>query len=165
MLSANLLNTWGLNSVIRTFEEEISQSGTRPGSPKLENFIKLTSDSGESLSKLGQLLGYGDLEAPAAGYEGFELLQVSSESSGIAEFWDFQDELPSYDSFEFGMGYVEYNNSNLGQGDNDEYLALDGIFDFSDVNFGSDGNPKLYPLCEIIEIGMGAEKDKRNPTI
>jgi len=131
-----------LDSVIRSFEEEISGSGTRPGSPKPDNFVDLTSDSGDSPPELGHLLGYDELEAPApapvSGGEVAELLRISSESSGIGEFWDFQDELPSYDSFGFGMGYMEYNNSHSGQGDNDEYVALDGIFDYSDVNFESD---------------------------
>lgn len=136
-----------LDSVIRSFEEEISGSGTRPGSPKPENFVDLTSDSGDSLPELGRLLGYDDLEAPVAACEGSELLRVSSESCGISEFWDFKDELLSYDWFGFGMDDAEYNNSNSGRGDNNEYVALDGIFDYSDVNFGSDGTwqPETLP--------------------
>ncbi|KAJ8445342.1 hypothetical protein Cgig2_010700 [Carnegiea gigantea] len=102
-----------LDSVIRSFEEEISGSGTRPGSPKPENFVDLTSNSDDSLPEQPES-GYDDLEPPAAHCEGSELLRVSSESSRIGEFWDFQDELPSYDLSGFGMGYVEYNNSNSG---------------------------------------------------
>ncbi|KAJ8445344.1 hypothetical protein Cgig2_010702 [Carnegiea gigantea] len=121
-----------LDSVIRSFEKEISGSGTRPGSPKPENFVDLTSDSGNSLLELGQLLGYDDLEAPVASCEDSELLRVSSDPSGIDQLWDFQDDLRSYDSFGFGVGYADYDNGNSRQGDSDEYVALDGIFDYSD---------------------------------
>ncbi|KAJ8445339.1 LOW QUALITY PROTEIN: hypothetical protein Cgig2_010697 [Carnegiea gigantea] len=147
-----------LDSVIRSFEEEISGSGTRPGSPKPENFVDLTSDSGDSRPELGQLLGCDDLEAPVAGCECSELVRVSSESSGIGGIFrtSCRNELPSYDSFGFGMGYAEYNNSNSRQGDNDEYVALDGIFDYSVVNFGSydTWRPETPPALNLGSITL-----------
>ena len=68
---------------------------------------------------------------PEAKDEGFgnELIRASSDSFGIGEFWDFDDQILSYDTFEFGGG-VSYNG-------NSKYVAFDGLFDHSDVYYDS----------------------------
>ncbi|KMT08277.1 hypothetical protein BVRB_6g142040 [Beta vulgaris subsp. vulgaris] len=117
-----------LDSVIKSFEEEISRS-----SPA--TVIDLTSDSGEFLPELGKVTGDGAgllPETESGVGDGSELVRVSYESSGIGEFWNFQDELlPCYDSFGFAFGFEQNHESN-------EYVTLDGIFDYSDVNLGSE---------------------------
>ncbi|KAF7808891.1 uncharacterized protein G2W53_035634 [Senna tora] len=104
----------------------------------------MTSDSGESQPQIGYLLEASDDELglpPPPGESAVEaeggksefqaeLSKVSSDSSGIAEFWEFEDQIPSYDSFELGGG-VGYNGSST------EYVAFDGLFDHSDVYYDS----------------------------
>ncbi|KNA24409.1 hypothetical protein SOVF_015980 [Spinacia oleracea] len=108
-----------LDSVIRSFEEEITGPGS-PSSPA--NLIDLTSNSGDSMLELGQ---FSDdvLEKTET--------RVADGLMGIGEFWDFPSVLPGYDSFGLGIEYGQDHGIS-------EYVALDGIFDYSDVNLGSD---------------------------
>lgn len=128
-----------LDSFMKSFEEEITAS------PKVEveEVVDLTSDSGESQPELGYLLEASDDElglppssTSPSGVENEqrnELLQVESDSSELSsEFSWFYGEIPSFDSFEFG--FVDTENYN---GNNGEYVALDGLFDNSDLGFGS----------------------------
>ncbi|XP_021723827.1 uncharacterized protein LOC110691225 [Chenopodium quinoa] len=116
--------THDLDSVIRSFEEEITGSGSR-SSPV--NIVDLTSDSGEYPSEIGQFCenDVGLLKESESETRVGDGIGVSSEVSGVGEFWDF----PSYDSFGLTIGYEQ---------DHNDYVALDGIFDHSDLNFGSD---------------------------
>ena len=118
-----------LDSLMKSFEEEISSSPVP--------VVDLTSDSGESQPDLGYLLEASDdeLGLPPSSSEEVknvvetELIRVSSDSSGIGEFWGFEDQIPSYDSFELGTG-DGYNNSNA-------YVEFNGLFEYSDVYFDS----------------------------
>ncbi|XP_051145737.1 uncharacterized protein LOC127261420 [Andrographis paniculata] len=122
-----------LDSFMKSFEEEITASpSTVVGDAS--SAADLAPDSGESRPDLGYLLEASDDELglpPTTSYKeeiGTELVRVESESSEFAsEFW----EMPSYDSFEFG--FVETDNFDGGNG---EYVALDGLFDHSDLGFG-----------------------------
>lgn len=123
-----------LDSVMKSFEEEISQACTSSPVP----VVDLT-DSGESQPELGYLLEASDdeLGLPPSGNSlgdevknsDTELGRVSSYSSGIGELWGFEDQIPGYYSFEFGAG-IGYDNTS-------EYVAFDGLFEHSDVYFDS----------------------------
>ncbi|PIN00075.1 hypothetical protein CDL12_27424 [Handroanthus impetiginosus] len=131
-----------LDSFMKSFEEEItaSPSAAAGEAAQAADLVDLTSDSGESRPDLGYLLEASDDELglpPTASSSGglesplrTESVRVESDSSELGgEFW----EIPSYDSFGFGFGETE-NNYNGGNG---EYVALDGLFDYSDSGFGS----------------------------
>ncbi|CAA2974453.1 uncharacterized protein LOC111386315 [Olea europaea var. sylvestris] len=120
-----------LDSFMKSFEEEIMGSP----SPTLD----LKSGPEESQPDLEYLLEASDHELglpPSTGSpvgvlsdEKTELGRVSSDSSELGgELWEF----PSYDSYEFGIGGTDtYSNSSNG-----EYVALDELFDYSDMGFG-----------------------------
>ncbi|CBI27029.3 unnamed protein product, partial [Vitis vinifera] len=107
--------THDLASVMKIFEEQISASPPRP-----VPVVDLTSDSGESQPDISFLLEASDDELGLP------------PSCGLSEFWGFGDEIPSYDSFEFGFGETHTVANNYG-----EYVALEGLFDHSDISFGS----------------------------
>ena len=99
------------------------------------------SDSDEPQPQIRYLLEASDDElglppplassAPETNNEEFvnELIRVSSDSSVVGDFWEFEYPIPSYDSFELGSE-VSYNV-------NTEYVAFDGLFDHSDVYYDS----------------------------
>ncbi|KAJ1436230.1 hypothetical protein SESBI_04259 [Sesbania bispinosa] len=127
-------STQDLDSVMKSLQEEISASSS-PSS------LRVTSDSGESQAQIGYLLEASDdeLGLPPAGKssvpegkkEEVELVRDSSDSSGIGELWEFEDQIPSYESFGLGTGF--------GYDSNTEYVAFDGLFDHSDVYYDSTG--------------------------
>ncbi|KAK9750318.1 hypothetical protein RND81_02G187200 [Saponaria officinalis] len=98
-----------LDSVIRSFQEEISGSKSGSASP--------TPDTVEPGPEV-------------------------TESVGIGEFlWEFEGGLPSYDPFEFGLDYEESvisGDVDNSQVNGNEYVALDGLFDYPDLGFGLD---------------------------
>jgi len=109
-------STQDLDSVMKSLQDEISASSS----------LHVTSDSGES--QIGYLLEASDdeLGLPPPGYEyptvkedkkdETELGRVLSDSSGIGELWEFENQIPSYDeSFDLGTGFGSYgyeNNNN-----------------------------------------------------
>ncbi|XP_057995343.1 uncharacterized protein LOC110633589 [Hevea brasiliensis] len=131
--------TQDLDSVMKSFEEEISASSSSP-----VVVVDLTSDSGESQPELGYLLEASDDElglppssVTSSGEENknevTELVRVDSvDSSENGGFWGFDDQIPSYDSFELGVS-ENYNA---------EYAAFDdGLFEYSNVCFVSSEFP------------------------
>ncbi|KAH7832803.1 hypothetical protein Vadar_000116 [Vaccinium darrowii] len=120
-----------LDSFMKSFYEEISPPT-----------VNLTSHPGESPAGFGFLLEASDDElglppantTPATEQERKkedELERVSSNSSGeLSELWRFDDQIPSYDSFDFGLAVNDDGN------ENGEFGALDGVFDYSDLGFG-----------------------------
>ncbi|KAL2559016.1 hypothetical protein Fot_03755 [Forsythia ovata] len=136
-----------LESFMRSFQDEIG------GSPPLD-VVDLTSDSGESQPELGYLLEASDDELglpPSTASPSVvendgltELARVEADSSELGRgFWGFDGEFSSYNSLEFGLVESEnYNNSNT------EYVELDGLFDYSDLDFGSNDfvfRPEISP--------------------
>ena len=123
-----------LDSFMKSFEEEISSSKPPP-----VPVVDLTSESGESRPELGYLLEASDDELglpPSAttdtkSYVEPELVRVDSESQGLGEFLGFGEQICEFDSLEFGIG------EGSSYGNNGEYVALDGLFDYSDLGFGS----------------------------
>ncbi|XP_052184505.1 uncharacterized protein LOC127796410 [Diospyros lotus] len=130
-----------LDSFMKSFEEEISAS-----SPPA-TVVDLTSESGESQPDLGFLLEASDDELglpPTAtasssekGNDVVELVRVSPESSEeFGELWRFDDDqISGYDSFAFDYA-DNYSGNNNG-----EYVALDGLFEYSDGSFVSGDYP------------------------
>ncbi|TQD80852.1 hypothetical protein C1H46_033604 [Malus baccata] len=122
-----------LDSVIKSFEEEIRV----PAFPASED----TSASGESRQpELGYLLEASDDELglpPTNGaneeekIEAADFTESGSEAFGFDGMVGFDNDLiPSYDSFDFGIGGdSEFINDSYIRGE--EYLALGGLFDYS----------------------------------
>ncbi|XP_021299700.1 uncharacterized protein LOC110428250 [Herrania umbratica] len=122
-----------LASVMKSFEEEISAAASNSTVPV--PVVDLTSDSSESQPDLGYLLEASDdelgLPPPAAiatgseelGSEATGLVLVDSDSSsGIGELWRFEDQIPNYDSFEFGIG--DHFNG--------DHVAYAGLYEYPD---------------------------------
>lgn len=129
----------GLDSVIRSFEEEIRVPAPAPA------VAGMTSDSGESQPELGYLLEASDDElglppTVRAGdevkIEAGEFERSCSEAVGLDGMLGFEDEVPGYDSYGFGVGAGSTWNDNNGI---DEYVALDGLFDYCDGSFDYGG--------------------------
>lgn len=126
-----------LASVMKSFEEEISAVAST--STTSVPVVDLTSESGESQPDLGYLFEASDdelgLPPPGATTTGSEevksmmteLMRVDSDSSGVGELWGFEDPIPNYDTFEFGIG------DNYG-GDHGSY---DGLYEYPDVYYES----------------------------
>ncbi|XP_044487925.1 uncharacterized protein LOC123212796 [Mangifera indica] len=129
--------TKDLDSVMKSFQEEICVLSD----PLVEVVDLTSSDSGESYPNLGYLLEASDDELglpPSSSVSCEEvkndavneLVRVASESSGI-DLWGFEDHIPSYESYEVGVGIGGVNN--IG-----EYVEFDGgLFDYSNVYFDS----------------------------
>ncbi|KAL3824083.1 hypothetical protein ACJIZ3_020112 [Penstemon smallii] len=125
-LRENLLNSFDddtefcttsrdLDSFMKIFEEEITPS---------TEVVDLTLKSGPDL---GYLLEASDDELGLPPTN--ELDRVQSDSAELGcELW----EIPSYVSF--GFGYGETDNH---EGWNGELVSVDGLFDYSDLGFGS----------------------------
>ncbi|KAK9926272.1 hypothetical protein M0R45_023513 [Rubus argutus] len=120
----------GLDSVIKSFEEEIQL----PGAPAFAPPVETTSGSGESSQpELGYLLEASDdeLGLPPTKSEESKMeaadFSASSSETAAALYKGFENDMfPSYDAFDFGIG--GYSESNGGG----EYVALGGLFDYSD---------------------------------
>jgi len=134
--------TQDLDSFMKSFEEEISSP---PTPPPAASVVDLTSDSGESRPVLGYLLEASDdelglppstTESPSAVTE---LDRVPSDASvELSELFRFDDDqIPSYDSFEFGIaGDGVGFNGGLSNGEYAD-VAFDGLFEYSDLGYGS----------------------------
>ncbi|KAL3830951.1 hypothetical protein ACJIZ3_019753 [Penstemon smallii] len=122
-----------LDSFMKSFEEEITASPSAAGGGAAAEVVDLTSETGESQPELGYLLEASDDElglppTTTSSPVGLrtELDRVEFDTLG-GEFW----ENPSYDPFGFGFGETD----NYGDGNGD--VAFDGLFDYSDMGFGS----------------------------
>lgn len=120
----------GLDSVIKSFEEEIQV----PAAPALAPPVETTSVSGDSSQpELGYLLEASDdeLGLPPTNSEERKMeaadFTASSSETAAALYGGFENDMfPSYDAFDFGIG--GYSESNGGG----EYVALGGLFDYSE---------------------------------
>ncbi|KAI3699115.1 hypothetical protein L2E82_43169 [Cichorium intybus] len=121
-----------LDSFIKSFEDEIS--------PPPET-VDQASESGESRPDLEFLLEASDDELGLPPTETTptesDRIQVLTESVELSEFSWVDDQIPNYESFEYGFDYaagdVNVNNNHQ----NGEYVALDGLFDYTDLGFES----------------------------
>lgn len=120
----------GLDSVIKSFEEEIQV----PAAPAFAPPVETTSGSGESSQlELGYLLEASDDElglpptnSEEMKMEAADFTASSSETAAALDGGFENDMFPSYDAFDFGIG--GYSESNGGG----EYVALGGLFDYSE---------------------------------
>lgn len=123
-----------LDSVMKSFEDELSTvTTTAQGS----------FSAGETQPDLGYLLEASDDElglppppsvSPITVEKEEEttetltdLVRASSDSSGIDEIWGFEDHVSNYGDLDFGSGV----------GDGGDYVAVEGLFEFSDGCFDS----------------------------
>ncbi|CAH2037943.1 unnamed protein product [Thlaspi arvense] len=124
-----------LDSVMKSFEDELSAASST-------TVTTAAHGSDETQPDLGYLLEASDDElglpppptvspVPVVKEETTEtltdLVRASSDSSGIDELWGFEDHVPNYDSLDFGSG-IE---------DGGDYVAVGGLFEFSDDCFDS----------------------------
>lgn len=133
-----------LDSVIRSFEEEIIQSSPSLVHPPAGEF---NSDSGDSRPDLGYLLEASDdeLGLPPTVSESQAQNQPlnmpdgnEQDVDGLGNMVGFEHELPNYDSFELGLG--ENNHGASGNGD---FVTVDGLFDYSDLGWRPESLPAL----------------------
>uniref|UniRef100_M1CT40 Uncharacterized protein n=1 Tax=Solanum tuberosum TaxID=4113 RepID=M1CT40_SOLTU len=117
-----------LDSVIKSFEEEILHRSTLPSPHTL---IDLTlSDSGESQSDLGYLLEASDDELglpPSFSPEN----HIDSESR-LKNTIGFENELLRYDSFDLGMLAGIMDGDNYGSENDGDFVTVGGLFDYAD---------------------------------
>lgn len=126
-----LCMTHDLDSFIQSFEDEIL--GSSPVPEKVDGL----SCSGESQPELGFLLEASDDElglppsTSSVVKVETELVRVTSDLSELSESWG---EVSGYDSFDlgYGDGVCDYGCTNSG-----EFVTVDGLFDYSDMVFGS----------------------------
>ncbi|CAH8252183.1 unnamed protein product [Arabidopsis lyrata] len=123
-----------LDSVMKSFQDELSTVTTTTGQG---------SSAGETQPYLGYLLEASDDElglppppsispVPVAKEEETtetltDLVRASSDSSGIDEIWGFENHVTNYGDLDFGSGV----------GDGGDYVAVEGLFEFSDDCFDS----------------------------
>ena len=120
-----------LDSVIKSFEEEILYPPTA--------VADLLSESGESLPDLGYLLEASDDElglpptiSPSYDQTNSDPIEfnpiapvIPIELEGMVRF---EDDMPSYDSFGFGILGEAQDNGDM----NSEFVTLGGLFDYPD---------------------------------
>ncbi|KAL6179810.1 hypothetical protein ACLB2K_046481 [Fragaria x ananassa] len=127
----------GLESVIKSFEEEIQVPAPPAFAPLVETASGYGESSPSSQPELGYLLEASDDELGlpptnnGAVTEGRKMEAVDFTASPPAAALDgmhgFENDIiPSYDAFDFGMG--AYSESYVGG----EYVPLGGLFDYSD---------------------------------
>lgn len=130
-----------LDSFIRSFEEEIQ--ALPPGKTTTSSSAAADENENESpQAELGYLFEASDDELglpPTDGsrMEANDFMPACCSPGGVMEFegnLGFEDEIPCYDSFEIGIGYASgaaAESSGLGG----EFVALGGLFDYSDAPF------------------------------
>ncbi|KAL4574542.1 hypothetical protein LXL04_021375 [Taraxacum kok-saghyz] len=118
-----------LDSFMKSFQDEIS--------PVPESVAEVNS---ESRPELGFLFEASDdeLGLPPTDTEttvtGSEKTNVLAESVELSELWGIDDQISNYGSYEYELGYGDVNISNYNMS-NGEYVALDGLFDHTDLVF------------------------------
>lgn len=117
----------GLDSVIKSFEDEILASGLDPG------LVEVSGSPGELLPEnLGYLLEASDdeLGLPPTVAPDEEPGRVGPEGVDLTGFVGFEDDVPSYDEFGFGAGWpVETDGTDAGDGG---FVTGDGLFDYAE---------------------------------
>lgn len=107
-----------LDSVMKSFEDELSSTVTQETQPDLGYLLEASDD------ELG-LPPVSPVPVVAKEVETTDLVRASSDSSGVDEFWGFDDQFSNYGSLDFGSGV----------GDGGDYVVVDGLFGFSDDGF------------------------------
>ncbi|CAL5186545.1 unnamed protein product [Lathyrus oleraceus] len=123
----------GLDSVIKSFEEEILTPGFEPDQigPVQTGSIQMTG-LGEMQNDLGYLFEASDdeLGLPPTVVSCDEPGRTEPENVDLTGFLGFEDDLTCNDGFGFGAGLLpELEGGNIGAGD---FVTGDGLFDFSE---------------------------------
>ncbi|TKY44700.1 hypothetical protein E2542_SST30978 [Spatholobus suberectus] len=115
----------GLDSVIKSFEDEINAPSSDPGLVDPTHMPV----SAETQSNLGYLLEASDdeLGLPPTAVSGEEPGRVDPEAAGLTGFMGFEEEFPSYDAFEFGSGFTAECDGAAGG-----FVTVDGLFDYAE---------------------------------
>ncbi|KAJ0763758.1 hypothetical protein HanPI659440_Chr08g0284641 [Helianthus annuus] len=108
-----------LDSFMKTFQDEISPA------PATE----IAGINSGDRPELGFLFEASDDELGLPPTE--TNTRVLAESVELSELWELDEQFLSYDSFE---SEFVYDGDNINNG---EYVTLDGLFDHTDVGFGS----------------------------
>lgn len=130
----------GLDSVIRSFEEEILV-------PQVQSVLDLCVEAAETRSELGYLLEASDDELglpPSFGSSAEDDGKVADgdlppAGFGFGETMAFENEMTGYDTFQF---VPEASNSNNHETDN-EFVILGGLFDFPEGSCEPDDGPEM----------------------
>lgn len=142
-----------LDSVMKSFEEEILHHSPL-NDP--QTVLDLTSsESGDSQPDLGYLLEASDDELGLPPTVSPADEQVNSESVVIPEAAElvnmagFEDEMPNYDTFDFGMDHEATVGDNDVGNSNGDFVTVGGLFDypepldFSDFSWRQESLPAL----------------------
>ncbi|KAI3696219.1 hypothetical protein L1987_79230 [Smallanthus sonchifolius] len=113
-----------LDSFMKSFQDEIS-----PAPEVVDGKTSESGDSTESRPELGFLLGASDDELGLPPSDANTSSTELADSVELSELWGLDDQI----SFEYEFGYGD----NISSYNNGEYVALDGLFDYTDLGFGS----------------------------
>lgn len=138
-----------LDSVMKSFEEEIRHHSPHNDPQTVLDLTPL--ESGDSQPDLGYLLEASDDElglpptiSPADEQANAETA-VMPEAAELVNMAGFEDELPNYDTFDFGMDHEATVGDNDGDNSNDDFVTVGGLFDsdFSDFSWRQESLPAL----------------------
>ncbi|XP_076943754.1 uncharacterized protein LOC143614115 [Bidens hawaiensis] len=132
-----------LDSFMKSFQDEISAVPESTESTQLPELTELA-ESTESRVELGFLLEASDDELglpPSDENSVSSAVEKTTElgdSVGLSELWGLDDQISSYGSFDYEFGPFGYGDvSVISNYYNGEYVALDGLFDHTDIGLGS----------------------------
>ncbi|CAN7020183.1 hypothetical protein BRARA_F00796 [Brassica rapa] len=110
-----------LDSVMKSFEDELSSTVTTVGETQPDlGYLLEASDDELGLPPVSPVPVAKEVETTETLTD---LVRASSDSSGVDELWGFEDHLSNYyGSLDFGSGVGDY-------------LAVEGLFEFSDDGF------------------------------
>ncbi|XP_054787104.1 uncharacterized protein LOC129293262 [Prosopis cineraria] len=122
----------GLDSVIKSFEDEILAPGPDPvGSATVHessDLRHLLEASDDELGLPPTVTPPAEEDKPEPLTEGFS--RVGPDGIDLSGFLGFEDDIPQYEAFGYGAGvFVEYGVEDNGSG----FVTLDGLFDHADA--------------------------------
>ncbi|XP_009606577.1 uncharacterized protein [Nicotiana tomentosiformis] len=106
-----------LDSVIRSFEEEIVHPSTQPAQPDLGYLLEASDDD----LGLPPTISASDDHVNAR-------INTPENAAGIR----FESELQSFDSFEFGMNVGAGDGNSYGVYSNGDFVTVEGLFDYEE---------------------------------
>ncbi|KAM3380334.1 hypothetical protein P3S68_005907 [Capsicum galapagoense] len=125
-----------LDSVMKSFEEEILHHS--PLHDDSQTVLDLNpSESGESQTDLGYLLEASDDElglpptiSPVNDHNVNAESDVMPEEAEFVNMARFEDDMPNYDTFDFGMEHDLREGDNDGGNSNGDFVTVGGLFDY-----------------------------------
>lgn len=121
---------------MKSLEEEIVHPSTQPAQ---QTFLDLMSSySGDPQPDLGYLLEASDDEVGLPpSVSSFDdhvnaKIDLPENVAGSENVIEWENELPSYDSFEYGMNVRADDGNNYETNSNGEFVTVDGLFDYQE---------------------------------